>query len=105
MQAALQKQRLAAALRECERLQTKSEGLQRAHGELQISHAALTGQLSEALAARQAAELAAKAMHAALRDWEARHAASRVVARAMQKAVACEASELRERVRSLRTPA
>ena len=95
----MQEERLAAAVTESKRLQAELKGLQSAHGELQISHVSLAGQLSEALAAQQAAKLVTMAVRAALADSEARHAASHIVASAVQKALAADAQELRERVR------
>ena len=89
---------LAAAIGSCERLQAECESLQRAHGKLQISHTGLAGRLGETLAAQQAAQLATAAARAALNDAEARRAASRIAAHAVQKALAGEAHELRDRV-------
>ncbi len=98
MQAAVQEEHLAAAMGECERLQAVLERLQLAHGELHFSQAALAGRLSEAVAAQQAAQLATAAARAALDGAEARHAASRIVACAVQKAIAGDAREHRDRV-------
>ena len=97
-QADLRNQRLAELTAMCDKLRLQLHSLQSAHVTLQSSHAGLADRLEAALDAKQAANDSAASAESRLTEAEARQAVSCIVARAVQRALAEEARDLRKRV-------